>query len=73
MQKKPSTASPTLVWCIFLKMLDQVCMKTVPDADIPRRSFTCDVKIIRATAEVKPEATGPETKSIMKPGIRSRI
>lgn len=33
-------------------------------------SFSCDVTMINATAEVKPELTGPETKSIRKPEIK---
>lgn len=35
---------------------------------LPKTSLTCDVTIIRATAEVNPDATGPDTKSIRKPG-----
>lgn len=40
-------------------------------------SFTCDDRIISATALVKPEETGPETKSMRNPRpkmpIRSSI
>lgn len=40
---------------------------------MPKMSFTCDVKIIKAAADVNPEDTGPEMKSIIKPGILNRI
>lgn len=33
----------------------------------PNTSLTCDVRIINATALVKPELTGPDTKLIRKP------
>lgn len=33
----------------------------------PRTSFTCDVAIIIAAADVNPADTGPDTKSIKKP------
>lgn len=36
-------------------------------------SLTCDVKIIKATALVKPDDTGPETKSIRKPRPKKPI
>lgn len=40
-----------------------------PVTVIAKRSFTCDVTIINATADVKPDDTGPDTKSIRKPEI----
>lgn len=36
-------------------------------------SFTCDVIIIKATADVNPDDTGPETKSIIKPEMKMRF
>lgn len=50
-----------------LKMLVQVCMNVVPEAVMPRTSLTCDVTMIRAQADVNPEDTGPDTKSIKNP------
>ena len=38
-----------------------------PFAVIPSISLICDVTIIKATADVNPELTGPETKSIKNP------
>jgi len=37
---------------------------------MPRISLICDVTIIKATADVKPELTGPDTKSIRNPEIK---
>jgi hypothetical protein len=42
-------------------------MKVLPDALIPNISLTCDVTIIRAAADVNPEETGPDMKSITNP------
>lgn len=46
---------------------DHICTNVLPFAAIPKMSFICDDKIIKATALVKPEDTGPETKSMRKP------
>lgn len=56
-----------------LKIEDHICTKVFPDAVIPNTSFTCDDKMIRATALVKPLLTGPETKSIRKPRPKTPI
>lgn len=45
----------------------------LPLALIPKMSFTCDDRMIKATALVKPEDTGPETKSIRKPRPKTPI
>jgi hypothetical protein len=42
-------------------------MKVLPDAVIPNISLTCDVTMIRAAADVNPEETGPDMKSITNP------
>lgn len=42
-------------------------MKVVPFAAIPKIFFTCDVKMISDTADVNPDDTGPDTKSIRNP------
>lgn len=39
----------------------------VPAALIPIKSLNCDATISMATADVNPEFTGPEIKSIKKP------
>lgn len=41
--------------------------------NIPKISLTCDVKIIKATALVKPLLTGPDTKSIKNPSPKIPI
>lgn len=58
-----------MVLWISLKMLVQVWIKVPPDAVIPRTSLICDVTMIRATADVKPDDTGPETKSMRNPRV----
>lgn len=73
MQDMPMTASHGCVLCMSLKMLFQVCTKVVPEAIMPRTSLTCEVTMIRAQAEVNPEDTGPDTKSIRNPTRRRSI
>lgn len=63
----PRSVSHILMLCISLNTLFQVSTKVFPEASIPKRSFTCDVTMMRAAADVKPEDTGPETKSIKNP------
>lgn len=41
--------------------------RVVPEACTPIKSFICDATMSIATAEVNPEFTGPEMKSIKKP------
>lgn len=67
MQAMPKAVSHPFVLWMSWKMLFQVSTKVVPDALMPRTSFTCDVTIISATADVKPDETGPDTKSIRNP------
>jgi hypothetical protein len=50
-----------------LKRLLQVSTNVAPDAVIPSTSFIWEVIIIKATAEVNPDETGPDTKSIKNP------
>ena len=52
---------------------DHICTKVVPPPFIPKISLTCDERIIKATALVKPDDTGPETKSIRKPRPKNPI
>lgn len=63
----PRTASQGWVFWISSNILFQLPTNVDPDALMPNTSFTWEVTIIRATADVKPEDTGPETKSIRKP------
>lgn len=63
----PNTESHALVLWISSKILLHVAIKVDPEARMPNMSFTWDVRIISATAEMKPEDTGPETKSMRKP------
>lgn len=67
MQAIPNTVSHILMFAMSWKMLFQVSTKVFPEAWIPNKSFTCDVTIIRAAADVNPEDTGPDTKSIRNP------
>lgn len=73
MQLTPSTASHNLVFVISLNIDSHCCRKVVPCTWMARMSFTCDVRITRATAEVKPDDTGPDMKSIIKPGKRDEF
>jgi len=67
MQDIPKVVSQTDVVCISLPILCHISINWEPLAEIPRISLTCDVTIIKATADVKPELTGPDTKSIRNP------
>lgn len=67
MHVAPRTASQTEVRCTPSAMLFHNCTKVEPFAFIPSISFIWDVTIIRATADVNPELTGPDTKSIRNP------
>ena len=66
-QVTPSTVSQSLVSPIALNRLSQFLTKVLPDALIPRTSLTCEVTIISAAADVNPDDTGPDMKSITKP------
>jgi hypothetical protein len=70
MQNAPRIASQVEVSCINSPMLCHISINCEPLAEIPRISLICDVTIIKATADVKPELTGPDTKSIRNPGTR---
>lgn len=50
-----------------------MCRNVVPVALIPNRSLTCDERMMSETAEVNPEATGPDTKSTRNPRPKSPI
>ena len=50
-----------------------ISMKVFPLALIPNKSLICDDKIIKATALVNPDETGPETKSIRNPSPNNPI
>lgn len=67
MQDAPRAASQADVSCISPPILCHISINWEPLAGMPRMSLTCDVTIIKATADVKPELTGPDTKSIRNP------
>lgn len=46
-----------------------ICNKVDPTAFTPIMSLICDATIRIATADVNPEFTGPEMKSIKNPAI----
>lgn len=67
MQVIPKTVSQSLASRMFEMMLIHISRKVLPVTWMLKMSFICDVTMIRATAEVKPDETGPDTKSMMKP------
>lgn len=67
MQATPRTVSHVLVSFIERNRLSQFSIKVFPDARIPNISLTCDVTMIRAAADVNPDETGPDMKSITNP------
>lgn len=67
MQEKPRIVSAILMPPMFSMIDDHIDTNVLPFALIPKMSLTCDDKMINATALVKPDDTGPETKSIRKP------
>lgn len=67
MQATPRTVSHVLVSFMERNRLSQFSIKVFPDARIPNMSLTCDVTMIRAAADVNPEETGPDMKSITNP------
>lgn len=67
MQAQPKIGSHKLVLCIFSKILIHTSRKVLPATVMPKMSFTCDVMITKATADVNPEDTGPDTKSTINP------
>lgn len=68
MQVTPRTASQAEVSCICSARFLHISINCEPLAGMPSTSFICEVMIIKATADVKPELTGPDTKSIRNPG-----
>ena len=73
MQTHPKTVSLTLIPEILLMIDVHISMKVLPLAVIPKRSLICDERIIKATALVNPEETGPDTKSIKNPSPNNPI
>ena len=67
MQTTPKTESQSRVFPMAPIRFIQCSMKVVPVAVIPNTSLTCDVTMIRAAADVNPEETGPDMKSITNP------
>lgn len=68
----PSSESPRAALPIFLKMLAQVSMNSLPLPGSPSSDLTWLLEIVRAAAVVNPTITGIETKSTRKPGGRSK-
>jgi len=67
MQDTPRTESQSRVPPMARIIFSQYSMKVSPVARIPNTSLTCDVTMIRAAADVNPEETGPDMKSITNP------
>jgi hypothetical protein len=73
MQLNPSAVSHTRIPSMLSIIDDHICTNVVPFALIPKMSLTCDERMINATALVKPDETGPETKSIKNPSPKNPI
>lgn len=73
MQVIPKTVSVALISFILSNIWPQISINVEPFAAIPNIFFICDVTIIKETADVKPEDTGPDTKSIRKPKPKTPI
>lgn len=69
MHMDPSTMSPIRKLCMSLDMDTIISNRVLPAALTPIMSLICDAIISIATAEVNPEFTGPEMKSIKKPTV----
>jgi len=67
MQVNPNIVSQALVLWISPKIERHMSTNVDPFAVMPNISLTCDVTIIKLTADVKPDDTGPETKSTRNP------
>lgn len=68
----PSTASQSRVSEMEWRMFSHVSRNFPPEKESPRTSFTWDVAMIMAAAEVNPADTGPEMKSIKKPKKKNK-
>lgn len=69
MQVTPRIVSPMRKCAMSLDMDTIMSTSVVPAALTPIKSLICDATISIATADVNPEFTGPEIKSIKKPAI----
>lgn len=63
----PSVPSPTLISLMCMANWSQKPMNELAFMLIPSRSFSWDVAITIAAADVKPADTGPDIKSIKNP------
>lgn len=67
MHVDPSITSPIRIFFRSLEIDMTISNRVVPTARIPSMSLICDAMMSIDTAEVNPEFTGPEMKSIKKP------
>jgi len=67
MQIIPIHVSPNLKFLMSLDIDIIISTNVVPTALMPIKSLICDTTMSIATADVNPEFTGPEMKSIKKP------
>jgi len=63
----PSVPSPTLISLMWMANWSQKPMNELAFMLIPSKSFSWDVAITIAAADVKPADTGPDMKSIKNP------
>lgn len=73
MQENPKMVSATRIPSMLLKIDFHISTKVDPLPLMPKISLTCDDRIIKATALVKPDETGPDTKSIKNPSPKKPI
>lgn len=69
----PNNVSPNRKLFISLDIDMIIAGRVDPAAFTPIMSLTCDVTINIATADVNPEFTGPEMKSIKIPKASEKI
>lgn len=67
MHTSPMTASPRLTVPTFFHMVQHIFSKFPPDPLTPIRSFTWDMMMRMAAADVNPEHTGTDMKLTMTP------
>lgn len=72
-QTNPSTGSHSEALWMLRKTEIHCCRNVVPVTVMANRSFTWDVAIISATADVNPDDTGPDTKLIRNPSPSTPI
>lgn len=69
----PRVPSPTLISLMWMASWSQKPMNELAFMLMPSRSFSWDVAMTIAAADVKPAETGPDMKSIKNPKTHKSI